>query len=136
MYSKQVISRFQNPKNAGLIKNASGVGEVGNAKCGDIMRIYISVENGVIVDAKFKTFGCVAAIVSTDLACDKLKGKTVEDALKITNEELLKEMGEVPTNKIHCSILAKEGIENAVKDYYKKLEKLQKEQEKQEQNKN
>lgn len=129
MYNKQILSRFQNPKNAGLIKNASGVGEVGNAKCGDIMRIYLSVENGVIVDAKFKTFGCVAAIVGTDIACDKLKGKTIEDALKISNEEILKEMGEIPTNKIHCSILAKEGIESAVKDYYKKQEKLLKEQE-------
>ena len=128
MYSKKVMDIFKEPKNVGLIKNASGVGQVGNAKCGDIMRIYLKVENGVILDAKFKTFGCVAAIASTDIACDKLKGKTIEEALKITNEDILKEMGEVPTNKIHCSVLAKEGIEEAVKDYYKKLEKLEKQQ--------
>ena len=126
MYSKKVMDIFKEPKNVGLIKNASGVGQVGNAKCGDIMKIYLKVENGVILDAKFKTFGCVAAIASTDIACDKLKGKTIDEALKITNEDILKEMGEVPTNKIHCSVLAKEGIEEAVKDYYKKLEKLEK----------
>ena len=126
MYSKKVLDIFKQPKNVGLIKNASGVGQVGNAKCGDIMRIYLKIEDNIIVDAKFKTFGCVAAIVSTDIACDKLKGKTVEGALKITNEDILKEMGEIPTNKIHCSVLAKEGIEEAVKDYYKKLEKQNK----------
>lgn len=120
MYNKQVIARFQNPKNAGLIKNASGVGEVGNAKCGDIMRIYLQVEDGIIMDAKFKTFGCVAAISGADIACDKIKGKTIEDALKITNEQILKEMGDVPTNKIHCSVLAEEVIHEAIKDYYKK----------------
>jgi len=128
MYSKKVMDIFKEPKNVGIIKNASGVGQVGNAKCGDIMKIYLKVENGVILDAKFKTFGCVAAIASTDIACDKLKGKTIDEALKITNEDILKEMGEVPTNKIHCSVLAKEGIEEAVKDYYKKLEKLKKQQ--------
>lgn len=125
MYSKKVLDIFKQPKNVGLIKNASGVGQVGNMKCGDIMKIYLKIEDNVIVDAKFKTFGCVAAIVSTDLACDKIKGLTVEDALKITNEEILKEMGEIPTNKIHCSILAQEAIEEAVNDYRKKLEKQQ-----------
>ena len=128
MYSKKVMDIFKEPKNAGIIKNASGVGQVGNAKCGDIMKIYLKVENNVIIDAKFKTFGCVAAIASTDIACDKLKGLTIDEALKITNEDILKEMGEVPTNKIHCSVLAKEGIEEAIKDYYKKLEKLEKQQ--------
>ena len=128
MYSKKVMDIFKEPKNAGIIKNASGVGQVGNAKCGDIMKIYLKVENNVIIDAKFKTFGCVAAIASTDIACDKLKGKTIDEALKITNADILKEMGEVPTNKIHCSVLAKEGIEEAIKDYYKKLEKLEKQQ--------
>ena len=129
MYSKKVLDIFKQPKNVGLIKNASGVGQVGNMKCGDIMKIYLKIEDNVIVDAKFKTFGCVAAIVSTDLACDKIKGLNVEDALKITNEDILKEMGEVPSNKIHCSILAKEAIEEAVKDYRKKLEKEFKKQE-------
>ncbi len=130
MYNKSVIARFQNPKNAGLIKNANGVGEVGNAKCGDIMRIYLKIEDGVIMDAKFKTFGCVAAIVGADYACDKIKGKKVEDALKVTNEQILKEMGEVPQNKIHCSVLAEEVIHEAIKDYYKKLEKEQKKEKK------
>ena len=128
MYSKKVLDIFKQPKNVGLIKNASGVGQVGNMKCGDIMKIYLKIEDNIIVDAKFKTFGCVAAIVSTDLACDKIKGKSVEDALKVTNEEILKEMGEIPANKIHCSILAKEAIEEAVKDYRKKLEKELKKQ--------
>ena len=126
MYSKKVLEIFKQPKNVGIIKNASGAGQVGNAKCGDIMKIYIKVENEVITDAKFKTFGCVAAIVSTDIACDKIKGLTIDEALNVTNEDILKEMGEVPTNKIHCSVLAKEGIEEAVKDYRKKLEKSKK----------
>ena len=130
MYNKNVIARFQNPKNAGLIKNANGVGEVGNAKCGDIMRIYLKIEDGIIMDAKFKTFGCVAAIVGADYACDKIKGKKVEDALKVTNEQILKEMGEIPQNKIHCSVLAEEVIHEAIKDYYKKLEKEQKKEKK------
>lgn len=129
MYSKKVLDIFKQPKNVGIIKNASGVGQVGNMKCGDIMKIYLKIENDIVVDAKFKTFGCVAAIVSTDLACDKIKGLTIEDALKITNEDILKEMGEVPANKIHCSILAKEAIEEAVKDYRKKQEKELKKQE-------
>ncbi|MGN1223243.1 MAG: iron-sulfur cluster assembly scaffold protein [Christensenellales bacterium] len=123
MYSKYVLDRFQSPKNVGIIRNASGVGTVGNARCGDIMKFYLKIEEDRIIDAKFKTFGCVAAIVSTDIACDKIRGLTIEEALKVTNEDILKEMGEIPANKIHCSILAKEGIEAAVKDYYKKLEK-------------
>lgn len=125
MYNKNIIARFQNPRNAGLIKNASGVGEVSDAKCGNISRIYLSVENGVICDAKFKTFGCVPAIVGADIACDKLKGKAIDDALKISGEEVLASLGELPANKIQCVIMVKEGIENAVKDYYKKLEKEQ-----------
>ncbi|MBE5745830.1 MAG: iron-sulfur cluster assembly scaffold protein [Clostridiales bacterium] len=126
MYSKKVLDIFKQPKNVGLIKNASGTGQVGNMKCGDIMKIYLKIEDEKVIDAKFKTFGCVAAIVSTDIACDKIKGKTIEEALQISNEDILKEMGEVPTNKIHCSILAKEAIEEAVKDYRKKQEKLEK----------
>jgi len=126
MYSKKVLDIFKQPKNVGLIKNASGTGQVGNMRCGDIMKIYLKIEDEKVIDAKFKTFGCVAAIVSTDIACDKIKGKTIEEALQISNEDILKEMGEVPTNKIHCSILAKEAIEEAVKDYRKKQEKLEK----------
>ena len=136
MYNRLIIARFQSPRNVGLIKNASGVGEAGNSKCGNLSRIYLSVENGIILDAKFKTFGCVAAIVSNDIACDMLKGRMVEDALKISNEEVLSKMGELPENKVRCAILAKETIESAVKYYYKKLEKLQKEQEKELESKN
>ena len=95
MYSKYVLDRFQSPKNVGIIRNASGVGTVGNARCGDIMKFYLKIEEDRIIDAKFKTFGCVAAIVSTDIACDKIRGLTIEEALKVTNEDILKEMGEI-----------------------------------------
>ena len=126
MYNKSVLNRFQNPKNAGLIKNADGVGEVGNAKCGDIMRIYLKVENGIIIDAKFKTFGCAAAIASTDVACDMIKGMTIEEALKVTNSQVIDELGGLPPVKIHCSILAEEAIHAAIDDYYKRKARLEK----------
>ena len=120
MYSENVIDRFTNPRNTGMIKNADGVGTVGNPSCGDIMKIYLKVENETIVDAKFKTFGCAAAISSSDVAMDLIKGKTIEEALKVTNQDVLKELGELPAVKIHCSILAQEGIQAAVEDYRKK----------------
>ena len=120
MYSENVIDRFTNPKNTGMIKNADGVGTVGNPTCGDIMKIYIKVENEKIIDAKFKTFGCAAAISSSDVAMDLIKGKTIEEALKVTNKDVLNELGELPAVKIHCSILAQEGIQAAVEDYRKK----------------
>lgn len=123
MYSKKVMDIFMNPKNVGEIRGAEGVGEVGNAACGDIMRIYLKIENDVIVDAKFKTFGCAAAIVSTSIATEMLKGKTVEEALQITNEQILSEMGEIPAQKIHCSVLAEEAIYDAVQNYRKKKER-------------
>lgn len=123
MYSDKVMEIFQNPTNAGIIKGATTTGQVGNAKCGDIMRIYLKIENDIITDAKFKTFGCAAAIVSTNIACDKIKGKTVEEALQVTNQEILAEMGAIPANKIHCSVLAQEVIKDAIDNYYKKLEK-------------
>lgn len=124
MYNQKVISRFQNPKNAGSIKNADGIGQVGNAACGDIMKIYLKIdENEVITDAKFKTFGCAAAIASTDVACDLLKGKTLEEAKTITNKQVFDILGDLPPHKIHCSVLAEESIDAAIKDYNKKKAK-------------
>lgn len=123
MYNKRVMELFTNPINVGEIKNASGVGEVGNPVCGDIMRMYLSIENNTIRDAKFKTFGCAAAIVSSSIATQLIIGKTVEEALKVTNDQILKEMGEIPSQKIHCSVLAEEAIYEAVQDYKKKQQK-------------
>lgn len=122
MYNKIIMTRFLNLKNVGLIKNASGVGEA--SQNGDIIRIYLKVEDGIIMDAKFKTLGGVVTIVSSDYACDKIKGKKVEDALKITFDQILKDMGELPEYKFYCGILAEKAIHEAIKDYYKKLEKL------------
>lgn len=126
MYSEKVMKLFEHPKNTGEIRGASGIGTVGNAACGDIMKIYLKIdENEVITDAKFKTFGCAAAIVSSDVAIDLIKGKTVDEALKVTNQDVLNVLGEMPSNKIHCSVLAQEAIEEAVKDYRKRQLKLQ-----------
>jgi nitrogen fixation NifU-like protein len=124
-YTDTVMARFNNgqPKNGGMIKNADGVGQVGNARCGDIMKIYLSIEKGRIKDAKFKTFGCVSAIASTDIACDMIRGKTVEEALQLTNQQVVDALGGLPEIKIHCSVLAKEAIEAAIANYYKKQEK-------------
>ncbi|MDR1917455.1 MAG: iron-sulfur cluster assembly scaffold protein [Christensenellaceae bacterium] len=124
-YTDTVMARFNNgqPKNGGMIKNADGVGQVGNARCGDIMKIYLSIENGKIKDAKFKTFGCVSAIASTDIACDMIKGKTVAEALELSNQDVVDALGGLPEIKIHCSVLAKEAIEAAVEDYRKKQSK-------------
>ena len=134
MYSKIVIERFQNPRNAGGLHGANGIGQVGNAACGDIMKMYLKInEDGVIENAKFKTFGCCVAIASTDMACDLIKGKTIDEALKITNQDVLEELGDLPPNKIHCSILAEESIRAAVEDYYKKREKEFKKAQKQNQ---
>ena len=123
MYNEIVMERFQNPRNAGMIINADGVGQVGNVRCGDIMKIYLRIEKGIIQDAKFKTFGCVSAIASTDVACDMIKGKTIEQALQLTNQDVINELHGLPDVKVHCSVLAQEAIAEAVKDYYKKLEK-------------
>ena len=124
MYSKVVIDRFQNPRNAGGMHGANAIGQVGNAACGDIMKMYLKItDDGVIENAKFKTFGCCAAIASTDMACDLIKGKTIDEALKVTNKEVLSLLGELPPHKIHCSILAEESIRAAIEDYYKRKEK-------------
>jgi nitrogen fixation NifU-like protein len=120
------MKRFEEAKNAGMIKGADGVGQVGNARCGDIMRIYLKIENEKIIDAKFKTFGCVSAIASTDIACDMIKGKTLDEALKVSNKDVVDALGGLPDIKIHCSVLAQEAIAEAVKDYRKKQAKLAK----------
>jgi nitrogen fixation NifU-like protein len=124
-YTETVMARFNNgqPKNGGMIKNADGVGQVGNARCGDIMKIYLSIKGGKIEDAKFKTFGCVSAIASTDIACDMIRGKTIEEALQLTNQDFVNALGGLPEVKIHCSVLAKEAIEAAVLNYQKKQER-------------
>lgn len=124
MYSQQIIERFKNPKNAGGLRGANGVGKVGNAACGDIMKIYLLInDKGIIEEARFKTFGCCAAIASTDVACDLIKGKSIEEALKVTNKQVFNILGDMPPHKIHCSVLAEEAIHAAVEDYYKRKEK-------------
>ena len=124
MYSEKVMNEFFNPQNVGVIKGASGVGKVGNPACGDIMKVYIMVEGDKIVDAKFQTFGCAAAIASSSVATRMIIGKTIEEALKITNQDVIKELGgEMPAAKIHCSILAEEAIRAAVDNYYKKRDR-------------
>lgn len=120
MYNEKVLKVFEHPKNAGVLKGANGIGKVGNVQCGDIMKIYILVEKGHIVDAKFKTFGCVSAIASSDVACDLIKGKTLEAAAKLSNKDVLEVLGGLPAQKIHCSVLAHEAINAAIKDYHKK----------------
>lgn len=120
MYNDRVLEVFANPQNVGEIENASGVGTIGNASCGDIMRVYILVENDVIVDAKFKTFGCAAAIATASVATDMLIGKTIEEALQIKNADVVAYLGGLPPQKIHCSVLAEEAIQAAVADYRSK----------------
>lgn len=123
MYSEKVMDHFTNPRNVGEIENASGVGTVGNAKCGDIMKIFIKVENDVIVDVKFKTYGCGAAIATSSKATELVKGKTIDEALQITNKMVMEELGGLPPVKVHCSVLAEEALHAAIKDYKERLEK-------------
>lgn len=120
MYSEKVMDHFANPRNVGEIPDASGVGEVGNAKCGDIMKMFLKIENDVIVDVKFKTFGCGAAIATSSMATEMIKGKTVEEALKLTNKAVVEALDGLPPVKIHCSVLAEEAVKSALADYYKK----------------
>ena len=120
MYSEKVMDAFQNPKNVGEIENPDGIGTVGNASCGDIMQISLRIENDVIVDAKFKTFGCAAAIATSSTATEMIKGMTVEEALKVTNKKVIECLGGLPTQKIHCSDLAEEAIKKAIEDYRSK----------------
>ncbi len=124
MYTEKVMDHFVNPRNSGEIENADGIGEVGNARCGDIMRFYLKVEDERIVDIKFKTFGCGAAIASSSAATEMIKGKTIDEALKITNKMVLESLGGLPNQKIHCSVLAEEALQAAVENYRKKKEKI------------
>jgi len=117
MYTEKVMDHFANPRNVGEIESASGVGEVGNMKCGDIMKIYLSIEGDVIKDAKFKTFGCGAAVASSSVATEMIKGKSIEDALKVTNKLVAEELGGLPPAKMHCSVLAEEAVMAALWDY-------------------
>lgn len=119
-YNDKVIEHYANPRNVGEIKDASGVGEVGNPVCGDIMRMYLKIENDVITDVKFKTFGCGAAIASSSVSTEMIKGKTVDEALKLTNKDVINELGGLPPVKLHCSVLAEEAIKKAIADYLRK----------------
>lgn len=118
LYSEEVLDHFSNPRNVGEIENADGVGEVGNAKCGDIMKMYIKVNNGIIEDVKFKTFGCGAAVATSSMATELIKGKPIEDALKLTNKAVVDALGGLPAVKLHCSVLAEQAIKAALSDYY------------------
>ena len=118
MYNERVIKEFSDPQNVGELENANAVGQVGNATCGDIMRISMFIdENDVIKDVKFKTFGCTAAIATSSIATAMIKGKTIDEALKITNKQVIDELGGLPSQKIHCSVLAEEAIKEAINDY-------------------
>ena len=118
LYSEVVMDHFMHPRNVGTIEDASGVGTVGNAKCGDIMKIYLKIENDIIVDVKFETFGCGSAIASSSMATEMIKGKPLSDALQLTNKAVAEALDGLPAHKMHCSVLAEEAIKSAVKDYY------------------
>lgn len=123
MYNEKVMDVFKNPKNVGEIENPDGIGTVGNEVCGDIMQITLRIENDVIKDAKFKTFGCAAAIATSSTATEMIKGMTIEDALKVTNKKVIETLGGLPAQKIHCSVLAEEAIKKAIDDYRAKQAK-------------
>ena len=118
LYSDKVMDHFQNPRNVGKLDDADGIGEVGNAKCGDIMRMYIKVEDGIIVDCKFNTFGCGSAIATSSMATELIKGKPIEEALELSNKAVVEALDGLPAYKLHCSVLAEEAVKAAVKDYY------------------
>ena len=118
LYSEKVMDHFRNPRNVGVIEDADGVGEVGNAKCGDIMKIYLKIDNDVITDVKFETFGCGSAIASSSMATELIKGKPISEAVQLSNRAVTEALDGLPTHKIHCSVLAEEAIKLAVKDYY------------------
>ena len=120
LYSDKVMDHFMNPRNVGCIENADGIGEIGNAKCGDIMKIYLKIENEIIVDAKFETFGCGSAIASSSMATEMIIGKSIHEALELSNKAVVEALDGLPAHKVHCSVLAEEAIKNALKDYFDK----------------
>lgn len=120
IYSEKVMDHFANPRNVGEIEDANGVGEVGNAKCGDIMKMYLKINNGIIEDVKFKTFGCGAAIATSSIATEMIKGKPLDEALKLTNKAVVEALDGLPPAKIHCSVLAEQAIKSAIADYYQR----------------
>ena len=120
MYSEKVMEHFTNPRNVGEISDANGIGEVGNVKCGDIMKMFLKIENDIITDIKFKTFGCGAAIATSSVATEMLLGKSVKDALALSNQDVVDELGGLPPAKIHCSVLAEEAVKSAIADYYRR----------------
>ncbi len=120
LYSEKVLEHFAHPRNVGILENPDGVGEVGNAKCGDIMKIYLQIEDDIITDVKFETFGCGSAIASSSVATEMIKGKTVSEALQLSNKEVVDALDGLPNHKLHCSVLAEEAIKSAVQDYYDK----------------
>ena len=117
LYSEKVMDHFRNPRNVGIIEDANGIGEVGNAKCGDIMKMYLKIEDDVIQDVKFETFGCGSAIASSSMATELIKGKPISEALKLTNKAVTEALDGLPAHKIHCSVLAEEAIQAALQDY-------------------
>ena len=119
-YSEKVMDHFRNPRNVGVMENPSGVGKVGNPICGDVMELFIRVENGIITDAKFRTFGCGAAIATSSMVTELVKGKTIEEALRLSNDAVAEALGGLPPVKMHCSVLAEEALKSAIDDYLKK----------------
>ena len=119
-YSEKVMEHFAHPHNVGVLEDANGIGEVGNAKCGDIMKMYLKIENDIVVDVKFQTFGCASAIATSSIATDMIKGKPVADALKLTNQAVVEALDGLPAVKVHCSVLAEQAIKAALADYYKR----------------
>ena len=118
LYSEKVMDHFRNPRNVGVIEDANGIGEVGNAKCGDIMKMYLKIEDGVVQDVKFETFGCGSAIASSSMATEMIKGKPVSQLLELTNKAVVEALDGLPAHKLHCSVLAEEAVKSALKDYY------------------
>ena len=120
LYSEKVMDHFRNPRNVGVIEDANGIGEVGTAKCGDIMKMYLKIEDGIIQDVKFETFGCGSAIASSSMATELIKGKPVSEAMKLTNKAVAEALDGLPDYKMHCSVLAEEAIQSALEDYQKR----------------
>lgn len=120
LYSDKVMDHFRNPRNLGTLENADGIGEVGNAKCGDIMKIYLKIDDGIISDVRFETFGCASAIASSSMATELIKGKSIDEALSLTNQAVTEALEGLPAQKIHCSVLAEQAIKKALEDYYEK----------------